>query len=188
MNYSNEPLTTAAAIVLFVLLAAAVATDLRYHRVPNLLLLPGLCLALMLHTMSGGIDGLITAAGGLTVGLAMLLPLYLVGGMAAGDIKLLGVVGSFLGPWGAVVAGLATMMAGAVLGIAVIVWQRVRPIIELYSSQMLSHSDTGVRATSVSRSMQNPDGNTYIQYAPAIAVGTVAALWYMDYLPNRFLG
>ena len=188
MSYSHEFLSTAAGLALFVLLATAVATDLRNHRIPNLLLLPAFSLALMLHTMSGGIDGLMTATGGLTLGLAMLLPFYAIGGMAAGDVKLLGVVGCFLGPWGALVAGMATMMAGAVFGITVIVWQRLRPLLESSPAQCLSPPGPGMLTTSISRSLGRQKGATYIPYAPAIAVGTVAALWYMDYLPDQFLG
>ncbi len=184
----NESFGTAAAFVLFVVLGAAVATDVKNHRIPNLLLWPALSLALMLHMMSGGIDGLITAGGGLVLGLAMLLPLYAIGGMGAGDVKLLGIVGSFLGPWGAVVAGLATMMAGAVLGITVIVWRCVWPVLELQAAQFLGPPDIGARTTSVSQSSGRRNRDTNIPYAPAIAAGTIAALWYLDYLPEQFLG
>ena len=187
MTNVYESLTSAAALVLFVLLAAAVATDIRNHRIPNLLLLPALSLALISHTMTGGIDGLITAAAGFTIGLVMLAPLYVIGGMAAGDVKLLGVVGSFIGPWGVVVAGMATMMAGAIFGIAVIIWQRLPSALELLAARMLSRPDTGLRTTSVTHSLGRQNHVTYIPYAPAIAVGTVAALWYLDYLPDQFL-
>lgn len=184
----DEPFSAAVVFALFVLLAAAVATDLKSHRIPNLLLWPALSFALMLHMMSGGIDGLITAAGGLALGLVMLLPLYAIGSMGAGDVKLLGIVGSFLGPWGAVVAGLATMMAGAVFGITVIVWRCVWPVLELHAVHFLSQPDTGARTTSVSRSPGRRNRVTNIPYAPAIAAGTVAALWYIDYVPEQFLG
>ncbi len=63
MTSGDESFRTATALVLFILLAAAVATDLKNNRIPNLLLLPALSLALMLHAMNGSIDGLITAAG-----------------------------------------------------------------------------------------------------------------------------
>jgi prepilin peptidase CpaA len=185
MIISDDFLTTSTAIVLFVVLAAAVATDLRSRQIPNLLLLPALCLAFMLHSMSGGINGLITATGGLTLGLAMLLPLYLVGGMAAGDVKLLGVVGSLVGPWAAVVAGLATMMAGAVLGIAFVIWNRMRPALESRTSHFLTPHTTGMRRTSVPHSSERRNDVTYIPYAPAIAAGTAAALWYLDYFPDQ---
>ncbi len=187
MTNIDAPLSTTAALVLFVLLAAAVATDLRSHRIPNFLLLPALGLALMLHTMTGGVEGLIAATAGLTLGLAMLLPLYLVGGTAAGDVKLLGVVGGFVGPWAAVVSGLATMMVGAVFGIAVIVWQRLLPAVESRAAQVLTPPDTGMHTSPVAQPFEHRNRVTYIPYAPAIAVGTVAALWYLNYLPGQLL-
>lgn len=188
MISGEDIVSTTTVVVLFVLLAAAVATDLSNHRIPNLLLMPALSLALMLHATTGGVDGLIAAAGGFTLGLAMLLPLYVIGGMGAGDIKLLGVVGSFLGPWGAVVAGLATMMAGAVFGITIIVWQRVSPVLELQTTQFLSPRDAEAHQSAVSHSLGGEHRVTNIPYAPAIAAGTVAALWYIGYLSDQFLG
>lgn len=188
MTHDNEILSIASAFVLLVLLASAVATDLRNHRIPNVLLVSALNLALILHTIGGGVEGLITAVGGLVIGLAMLLPIYAVGGMGAGDVKLLGVVGCFLGPWGAAIAGLATMMVGAVLGIAIIVWKRVWPVLELQVTQLLISPETELRTTSVSHPLGRGKRVIEIPYAPAIAVGTVAALRYIDYLPERFLG
>jgi len=172
MISSKDVVGTTAFAVLFVLLACAVATDLSNRRIPNLLLVPALSVALMLHTMTGGVDGLVIAAGGLALGLAMLLPLYLIGGMSAGDVKLLGVVGSFLGPWGAVVAGLATMMAGGVFGLTVIVWQRLSPTHPVMDTRSLGHKHQV----------------THIPYAPAIAAGTLATFWYIGNLPVQFPG
>lgn len=188
MIFDKDVVGTTTVLALFILLAAATATDCKNHRIPNLLLIPALILALILHTMNDGIYGLIASAGGFTLGLAMLLPLYVIGGMGAGDVKLLGVVGSFLGPWGAVVAGMATMMAGAAFGIIVVVWQRVWPALEFRVSQLVSRPDTGVRTTTILHSLGNRNQVTHIAFAPAIAGGTVAALWYLDYLPHQFLG
>lgn len=186
VNY--EFLSTAASIALFTLLAVAVATDLKTHRIPNMVLLTALVLAVLLRTSSGGIDGLTVAVSGLVIGLAMLAPLYLIGGMAAGDVKLLGVVGSFLGPWATVVAGLATMMAGALFGIAFIVWHRVRPTLDSHTAQIISPLDTGLRTESASSpTVRSENSITYIPYAPAIAVGTLAALWYLGNLPGQLL-
>jgi len=187
MINSDEFTSSAAAIVLFVLLAAAVATDLRKHRIPNLLLLPAFGGALLLHGMNGGIDGLISASGGFMLGLAMLLPMYLVGGLAAGDVKLLGVVGSIIGPWGVFVAGMATMMAGAVFGIAVIIWRRLPSVPESRTARLLSTPDTGLHTATATQSVAHKKRVTHIPYAPAIAVGTIAAIWYLGYLPNQFL-
>ena len=112
--------------LLAVLLVSSV-TDLAWHRIPNTLLLSALVLALILQASGDGLDGMLAAAGGLLVGLAFLMPLHVMGGMGAGDVKLLGVVGAFLGPWGALVAGAAALISGAILGIAYIAWRSIRP-------------------------------------------------------------
>ena len=57
----------------------------------------------------------------------MLMPLYIMGAMGAGDVKLLGVAGAFVGPFGALIAGLATYIVGAIYGVLWILWHRLRP-------------------------------------------------------------
>ncbi len=188
MTESDATFTAAIIATLLVLLAAAVVTDLRSHRIPNLLLAPALSLALLINTIHSGPEGLVIATGGLVLGVAIFLPLYLVGGMAAGDVKLLGVVGSFLGPWGAIIAGLATMMVGAIFGIIVIAWRIIHPVLELRETQVPDppNGETHISAKlTLSRSQER---FTYVAYAPAIATGTIVALWYIGYLPERFLG
>ena len=188
MTDTDAMFTAAIVATLLVLLAAAVVTDLRSHRIPNILLAPALSLALLFHTMHGGSGGLIMAIGGLALGLAMLMPLYLVGGMGAGDVKLLGVVGSFLGPWGAVVAGMGTMMIGGIFGIVIIAWRHIRLIPAIHVVQMPSPF-AGESHTGAKLSLLKPqERRTTMVYAPAIAVGTVTALWYIDFLPERLLG
>jgi prepilin peptidase CpaA len=180
MSVSNT-LNSTVAICLMIILVTAVITDIKSHRIPNVLLFPALAFSLMFHTATGGADGLLGSLAGLALGIAMLLPLYVMGGMGAGDVKLLGVVGSFLGPWATVVAGMATMIAGAVVGITVILWRRLGPTIPIHKfppagAQVVTSSGSVQRVRPEPRSIQ-------IAYAPAIAAGTVAALWYVDMLP-----
>ncbi len=169
VSFSDVFFSAAVFCALAMLLVAAVVSDLRSHRIPNIILAPALSLALLLQTMHGGVDGLIMAIGGLALGLVMFLPIYFIGGMAAGDIKLFGVVGCFLGPWGAVLAGLATVMIGAIFGIIAIAWRFVGPVLELHP------------ARSQERLSSMP-------YAPAIAAGTLTALWYIGFLPQQVPG
>jgi prepilin peptidase CpaA len=178
---SIETINSIIAINLLVILITAVSTDIRSHRIPNILLFPALGFSLMLSTVSGGVDGFLASLAGLGLGIAMLLPLYVMGGMGAGDVKLLGVVGSFLGPWGAVVAGMATMMAGAALGIFVILWRRFRPPIPAHKFHPVGAQIVG---TPGSVPPVRPEPRfTQIAYAPAIAAGTFVALWHIDMLP-----
>ncbi|NIO42955.1 MAG: hypothetical protein GTO41_24040, partial [Burkholderiales bacterium] len=171
---------------LVIFLTAAVVTDLKSHRIPNVLLAPALSLALLLNTMYGGTEGLIMAGGGLVLGLLMFLPLYAIGGMGAGDVKLLAVVGSFLGPWGAVVAGLATMMAGGIFGIIALVWRRIRPSLEMHAAQLTGPPSGSLRPPNTLSSAEPQSRHIQLAYAPAIAAGTFAALLYQGYLPRPF--
>jgi prepilin peptidase CpaA len=168
------------AIILFVILIIAVTSDLASHRIPNILLFPALALALMLHTVYSGTGGFLSALAGLALGIGMLLPLYAMGGMGAGDVKLLGVVGSFLGPWGTVVAGMATMVAGAFLGITLILWQRFKPTLHL---KRLQWAGAHIKHPPAPGSIRAESRMTQIAYAPAIAVGTLVALWYIGIIP-----
>ncbi|MQA22284.1 A24 family peptidase [Rugamonas rivuli] len=101
-------------VILICLVAQAAITDLALRKIPNVLILSGLLLALMLHIMGGQHWAPVTdwLAGSLA-GFFLFLPLYALRGMAAGDVKLMAMVGAFVGPLAALqVAALATLIGG----------------------------------------------------------------------------
>jgi prepilin peptidase CpaA len=107
-----------ATLVILVLVAAW--TDLRSRRVPNALTVSGFLLALALRVPLGTsavLDGLLAAA--IAFGLA--LPVFALGGLGGGDVKLLAAVGAFLGVerlWGALFV--AVLVGGALAIISVL--------------------------------------------------------------------
>ncbi len=109
-----------ATVVLIGLLGVAVVSDLRRHRIPNLLILVGLVLGLLSQTYSGGVSGLGDGLLGLLIGFGMFLPMYALGGMAAGDVKLMAVAGSFLPPHFALWAGFFSLIYGGVCGLLIV--------------------------------------------------------------------
>ena len=115
--------------LLAALLATAVWHDCKSRRIPNWVVLTGTVTALALHallptnsspvvTASGGI-GFSGSLKGLGVGLALLLPLYLIRAAGAGDVKLMAMVGAFVGPIDAVGAVIGTFIAGSLLSLYV---------------------------------------------------------------------
>jgi prepilin peptidase CpaA len=78
------------------LLSATIAAyfDLRWRRIPNWLVVATMALSLGWHTWSSGWVGLWLSGGGLLAGLALLLPLFLLRGMGAGDVKFFGAIGA----------------------------------------------------------------------------------------------
>jgi Flp pilus assembly protein protease CpaA len=114
-------------------LVCAVATDLRERRIGNRLLACGLGAALAVALWRGaepGGLGLAAAlggwAGGLLLGGLPLLPLHLLGGMAAGDVKLMAMAGAFLGPALAWQAALVALAAGGVFALGWVAWHAAR--------------------------------------------------------------
>ena len=102
-------------VAAFVVVAAIF--DVRTHRIPNWLVLLGAvtCFAgQMIQPALLGF-GMAGALKGIAVGFALLLPLYLLRATGAGDVKLMAMVGAYLGPWGVAAAALLSFIAGGVL-------------------------------------------------------------------------
>ncbi len=81
--------------VTIVLIVAAVI-DGKELRVPNWLTFPFFFAGVIYSTAVFGLGGFQWSLGGAVVGLLLLLPLYSIGGMGAGDVKLLAGVGSWM--------------------------------------------------------------------------------------------
>ena len=103
--------------VISALLLGAVIYDIVSHRLPNYYLLLGLLVAFGWQTWMAGWGGVVSGGAGFLTGFALFFPFYAMGGMAAGDVKLMAVVGSFLGVTGVLWAGAYSLMVGSVLGI-----------------------------------------------------------------------
>lgn len=91
--------TRPAVLVLVALLIAAAVIDVRTYRIPNWLTVGGMAFGLIYNTAaaSSWTDGLSGSAAGLGLGLAVLLPVYLLRVMGAGDVKLMAMVGAIVG-------------------------------------------------------------------------------------------
>jgi prepilin peptidase CpaA len=110
-------------IVLLGLLGIAVVSDLRRHRIPNLLVILGLVLGLTSQAYASGVEGLGNAALAMLIGFTVFLPLYVLGGMAAGDVKLMAMVGCFFTPHDALWTALFSLVAGGLCGFLIILFR-----------------------------------------------------------------
>ncbi|MGE0175377.1 MAG: prepilin peptidase [Oligoflexales bacterium] len=85
-------------IILILGLLAAGITDVRHSRIPNWVTFPLAGFGLGVQSWENGWGGLLFSLEGLVVGLVCLMFFYVMGGMGAGDVKLLGAIGTILGP------------------------------------------------------------------------------------------
>jgi prepilin peptidase CpaA len=111
-------MTTGAALIIGV---AACITDLHSRRIPNWLTFGAAAAAFAFHFADGGQAGAQQAAMGWVTGLFLFMPLFLLGGMGAGDVKLLAALGAWLGPNGAFWLAIYGSMTGGVLAVLVAV-------------------------------------------------------------------
>jgi len=104
---------------LVALAAAAAWTDLRTRRIPNALTVGGAGLALALRAVEGGTTMLTSGLLGLAIAFGLALPLFALGAMGGGDVKLLAAVGAFLGTERLLVGLLAIAVTGGLVALVV---------------------------------------------------------------------
>jgi prepilin peptidase CpaA len=157
--------------VLVALLVGAAVVDVREHRIPNALVFPGIAVALLLAHLPGG--SLSGSLAGIAVGLAMGLPLYWLRAMGAGDVKLLGMVGAFLGGSDTFAATLVIFAVGGVLGLVAVARRRAFAQLGANLKQMTFGGLVNTM-TSAGPVIDAPARSVGVQpYGVAIAAGTV---------------
>ncbi|MBX3441056.1 MAG: prepilin peptidase [Planctomyces sp.] len=107
-----------------VTLIVAAWIDGKELRVPNWITFPMVLAGLLYSFAIGGWEGLGHGLIGMCVGLATLMPLYAVGGMGAGDVKLMAGVGAWLGPQVTWNAFLVSAVVGGGMALAMVLYRK----------------------------------------------------------------
>jgi prepilin peptidase CpaA len=113
----NVPLWAALPALGFAIVAAQ--ADVRTRKIPNWLTFPAVLLGLLTHLALGGREGFLASLAGMAVVLVALIPGWLLRWMGAGDVKLMAAMGAWLAYPHAVIALLASLIAGGVIAAAV---------------------------------------------------------------------
>jgi prepilin peptidase CpaA len=116
-----KPAILAGAVLLAVI---AGWTDFRSRRVPNWLTVPGLLVGVALNVALSGRAGLKSSLLGAGLGLLLLLPFVLVRSLGAGDWKLAGALGGFVGPGLLVDLLLASVFVAGVMAVVLVIYKR----------------------------------------------------------------
>ena len=167
-----------------VVVATATVTDLRSKRIPNWLVLPFLGLGLLIAPFrpdavfcpagATGIfhwQGLVQSLEGLGLGLLVFGVMFVMGGMGAGDVKLVAAVGAWIGAKQLFVAMVLTGLAGGVMILCWAVYAGfMKDLLVGTVDLVLSWLGRSERPEE-DRTIGNPLKRK-IPYAPAIAVGT----------------
>lgn len=157
----------------FLLVCCAAVNDLATRRIPNRLLLIALACALVIVAAAPAPGArLLSAASGFAAGFAALLPFYLLRGMAAGDVKLMAVVGAFVGLDDVLQIVVLTWCIGGAMALAVVVVRGRTRLVVANLGRMLG----GVGSADLDRQVPPQQSAGSIPYGVAIAVGTIVTL------------
>ena len=107
---------------------------------------------------------------GLGVGFGVFFVAYLLGGMAEGDVKLMGMVGAFSGLRLTVLAILATSIAGGVMAVGLLLWKR-----RFFKTLGGMAQDAAATVGLAEKKKREKD---QLPYGVAIAVGTAWVFWW----------
>lgn len=165
--------------ILMLLLAGAAISDYRSRRIPNWLVLSGITFGVIYNTVlpPSSHDNILFPLAGIGLGLLLFLPLYLASAIGAGDVKLVAMVGAFLGPGETFHAALASMIVGGVLGVLVVLVRGTAPRMfrNLASLFQMGFLDA-VGGSAPSLRINDSASAGKLPYGVAIAIGTIGYL------------
>jgi prepilin peptidase CpaA len=153
---------------------AAAVVDVHKHKIPNIITFPAILTAILYYSAVYGWDGLMFSAGGMSVGITLLLLPYMMGGMGAGDAKLMGAVGAVLGIERTLTAFLFISAVGCVYALLIIVFQRRR--MKGYFKQMWLTAQGILLTRKYMPVESNAEKRPKVYYGVAIAAGTLTYL------------
>jgi len=171
--------------ILLLLLCMAASQDFLSYRIGNKLVIPGAVLGVLLNTILPEGAGFIKAIAGWGVGLLLLLPFYLLRTMGAGDVKLVAMVGSFVGSHEIFVVLLYIMITGGVLALlAALIRGTLRRLIDNFVVMLLMvlpFKKSGPLKEKMSILEVGSTSMEKLPYGVAIAAGTAIFLMTHTY-------
>ena len=167
--------------------------DIRHRRIPNALTFPLLIVGLIWAGWAGGWAGLGEAAGSCVLLGAPYVLLFIFAGGGAGDAKLMGAIGAWLGLRQSVVVLLCVAAAGIVLAVVKAVSQRrlkfvlTNVLISFYMFLVCVAGGRRPKAASERTDEAAQSGGLEVPYGVAICLGVFAAaavvwMWGVDWL------
>ena len=99
-------------------------TDWHTRRIPNWLTVPGFLVGVSVNVLANGWAGLKTSLLGAGLGLLLLLPFVFLRSLGAGDWKLAGALGAFVGWEGLVDLLMGSVFVAGIMALALVIYKR----------------------------------------------------------------
>ena len=164
-------------IIVELLVLAALYTDLKHHRIPNILTFFGMLIGILVNMSSSLMDSLL----GFFIVFVGYIPVYIMGAVAAGDVKLLMAVGLIMGYEFTFITVLITVICNLIVTVFVLMKQnRLKKILKYTLDEIKYRLLIMVSKKRFLLEKPSIEAKTRIPYMPAIAVGINLTLliWY----------
>ncbi len=153
--------------------SSAAIWDLKVSRIPNLITFPAIALGLLINSFYAGFHGFGSALAGTVAGIFLLLIPFALGGMGAGDVKLLAAIGALNGTQFAFYTFLYSAIAGGAIALVVILirgqlFQVISNLMWIFRNLSVYIFNRGERPEPVTSGIRFP-------YGAALLLGTVTA-------------
>jgi prepilin peptidase CpaA len=160
----------------------AAVIDVLTQKIPNWFTLPSALLGVILNFHLYGAKGLSSSLIGLITGFLLLFFVYRLGGMGAGDVKLLCAAGAFLGPKLVFYSFIWMALVGGVLALILVVYkkafsQTLRNLKMLVLGWILRTPSKETNLTIKNQALIK------LPYGVAIAMGVILTVW-LKRIPN----
>ena len=172
-------------ILLTSILIVAAIIDIRIQKIPNFITFPTMVLGLIYCSITTGLNGLLFSIQGLALGIAIFIIPYLMGGMGAGDAKLMGAIGAIIGPKGVLLASLFTAIVGGIYALMILILNHK------YSKSFIARNAMTLKTLALTGqfipiSADESERKFKLCYGVAIAIGTFFYLILEYYGYNPF--
>jgi prepilin peptidase CpaA len=159
--------------------------DLRNQKIPNVFTFPMMLLGLGYLGIANGVNGICFSAAGICIGFCLFLIPYLLGGMGAGDAKLMGAAGALLGAKGAILAALLAIVFGGIYAMVLLM------IHHEYTRSLLRRLGITLKSFFLTYNFTlippaKDEKQPVLCYGVPIALGTLC-YWYLKVTGSEFI-
>ena len=155
--------------------------DIWFAKIPNVITFPGMIIGIIYYGATQGLSGSVLSIAGFLVGSAVFFPFYLLKGMGAGDIKLMGAVGALVGLKGVIPAIVFTALAGGVYAFALIFFNP-RTCKRLIFGSISMIKTLALTGQIILPTLFDKGKKPQVRYGVAIAAGTLFSQWWWPLL------
>lgn len=165
-------------IILLLVLLICLITDIKSRKILNIVTLPTIVFGLLYGVFTTGIEGVLFSGKGFLVGLFLLLIPFLLGGMGAGDVKLMAAIGALMGTSFVIYSFMYTAIIGGIIGLILIVKSKgfINTIKSFFFNVFFLRSSLG--STLITK---NNKSSISFPYGIAIVFGTLSTLIWGGY-------